>query len=194
MHTVFPDYVKQKKIFFFKNQRIQRKILAPFTHTVFTGKVTINRSCVNRTFSEIPGNMFLQISWLHEITWLIWAVYKALLLYNEPFYLNTHKYYVNTMDIFDHFASKLFIALLHSSGLWLCNWILLSAFCVYKSKTFWLATNVILVESESTSYTIGRRMHGLKSDINQQDSFILFIFLCRIKCCTPEIRQGAGEL
>lgn len=113
---------------------------------------------------------------LMEITWLIWAVYKALLLHNELFYLNTHKYYVNTMDIFDHFASKLFVALVHSSGLWLCNWILLSASCVYKSKTFWLATNVILVESESTSHTIGRRMHGLKSDINRQDSFFIIYF------------------
>ncbi len=41
------------------------------------------------------------------------------------------------------------VALLHSSGLWLCNWILLCASRVYKSKKFWLASNVSLVECES---------------------------------------------
>ncbi len=55
------------------------------------------------------------------------------------------------MEIFDHCASQLFqrVALLHSSGLRLCYWILLCASRVYKSKKFWLASNVSLVESES---------------------------------------------
>ncbi len=41
------------------------------------------------------------------------------------------------------------VALLHSSGLGLCNWILLCASRVYKSKKISLASNVSLVESES---------------------------------------------
>ncbi len=50
----------------------------------------------------------------------------------------------------------------HSSGLRL--WILLCASRVYKSKNFWLASNVSLVERESG---VGRRTHDLEHDINK---------------------------
>ncbi len=82
------------------------------------------------------------------------------------------------MDIFDHCASQLFqrFALLHSSGLRLCYWILLCASCVYKSKTFWLASNVSLVESESCAPLIPLVGELMDSKVYQQGIF----FKCRI--------------
>ncbi len=70
--------------------------------------------------------------------------------------------------------SKIFqrVALLHSSGLQLCYWILLCASRVYKSKKIWFASNVSLVEREScapliqlVNCSIQLQNHGLKSDI-----------------------------
>ncbi len=87
-----------------------------------------------------------------EMTWLLWAVYKAPLLSSFTMFITVYGKYA--LD--EHLWSLRLAAFLtwHASlfiRAIVCYWILLCASRVYlvKSNKIWLASNVSLVESES---------------------------------------------